>query len=144
MLSRSHRQGVTRWRSVVTGVLLAAFAETLVFLGTGRVTLVGGVAGSAFAGYLASDTVADGAWHGLLAALAWGTVLIPATVVLALTRGGALPFPFEFVLPTIPSAGQATAALVLGATIPNVFAGGLGSTVRWYADRSDRSTPDGT
>ena len=135
----SHWHRVTHWRAVLVGVLLAALAETLVFLGTGRVTLVGGFAGSAFAGYLASDAVSDGAWHGLLTALAWGIVLIPATVVLALTRGAALPFPFEYVLPTVDSAGEATAELLLGVTLPNALAGGLGSTARWYVDRSDRA-----
>lgn len=122
---------MTRWRAVALGVLLALSSESLVFVATGRVTLVGGVAGSALAGYLASDEVAEGAWHGMLGALAWGTVLIPAAVVLALTAGAALPFPFEYVMPQVDTAGEATTALLLGTTLPNVVAGGVGSAVRW-------------
>jgi hypothetical protein len=133
---------MTRWRAVLAGVTLAVLAESLVFLSTGRVTLVGGVAGSALAGYLGSDVVPDGAWHGLLAALGWGTVLIPATVVIALTSGVALPFPFEYVLPTVETPGEATTALLLGATLPNVVAGALGSAVRLqFATRRAETVP---
>lgn len=123
---------MTRWRAVLAGVTLAVLSESLVFLSTGRVTMVGGIVGSGVAGYLGSDVVPDGAWHGLLAALAWGTVLVPTTVVISLVSGVALPFPFEYVVPNLRTPGEATTALLLGATIPNVFAGGVGSALRLY------------
>jgi len=131
MSSRAVTGRMTRWRAVFVGVVLACCSESLVFLATGRVTLVGGVAGSALAGYLAGDDLAEGAWHGMLGALAWGTILIPTIVVLTLTADATLPFPFEYVLPLVDSTSEATTALMLGVTLPNVVAGAAGSAVRW-------------
>jgi hypothetical protein len=127
---------MTRWDAVLVGVVLACLAEGLVWISTGHVTVVGGLGGSAFAGYLAGDSASDGAWHGLLTALAWGTVLIPAVVVVTLSGTATLPFPFEFVLRTAKSAGEATTVLVLGVTLPNVVTGVAGSKLR-------RRLPDG-
>lgn len=124
---------MTRWRAVVAGFALAACSEALVFLLTGRVTLVGGLAGSAFAGYLVGPDAADGAWHGLLSALTWGIVLIPGLVALAVVAGGTLPFPFEYLLPWFDTPGEATTGVLLCVTLPNVAAGVLGS----YSRRRD-------
>ncbi|WP_256306256.1 DUF5518 domain-containing protein [Halobellus litoreus] len=130
---------MTRWRAVAGGFALAACSEALVFAATGRVTLVGGLAGSALAGYLAGDEPAEGAWHGLLTAMAWGIVLIPGLVVLSVVTDAPLPFPIEFLLPLLDTAGEATTAILLSASLPNVAAGALGSLARRRDDRSDRS-----
>jgi hypothetical protein len=121
---------MTRWRAVLGGFALAACSEALVFLLTGRVTLVGGLAGSAFAGYLVGTDVADGAWHGLLSSLAWGILLIPGLVALAVTTDGTLPFPFEYLVPLFETPGEATTGVLLAVTLPNVAAGALGSVTR--------------
>ncbi|SFR52345.1 DUF5518 domain-containing protein [Halogeometricum limi] len=121
---------MTRWRAVVAGFALAACSEALVFALTGRVTLVGGLAGSAVAGYLVGPDVADGAWHGLLSALSWGIVLIPALVALAVVGDGPLPFPFEYLVPWFDTAGEATTGVLLSVTLPNVAAGAVGSLSR--------------
>jgi hypothetical protein len=121
---------MTRWRAVLAGFALAAASETLAFLVTGRVTLVGGLAGSAFAGYVAGPDPADGAWHGLLSSLSWGTLLIPGLVVLAVTGDGALPFPFEFLAPLFTTPGAATTGVLLSVTLPNAAAGAAGSRIR--------------
>jgi hypothetical protein len=126
---------MTRWDAVLAGVALACLAECLVWTTTGRVTVIGGLAGSAFAGYVASDASLDGAWHGLLTALAWGTVLIPAVVVVTLSGARTLPFPFEFVLGLAETAGEATTLLVLGVTLPNVLTGAAGSLLRGCQER---------
>jgi hypothetical protein len=121
---------MTRWRSVAAGFALAACSEALVFAATGRVTLVGGLAGSALAGYLAGSRPADGAWHGLLTAMAWGIVLIPGLVAMSIITDAPLPFPIEFLLPLLNTAGEATAVILLSASLPNVAAGALGSLTR--------------
>ncbi|QIB75418.1 DUF5518 domain-containing protein [Halogeometricum borinquense] len=121
---------MTRWRAVVAGFALAACSEAIVFLLTGRVTLVGGLAGSAFAGYLVGPDPADGAWHGLLSALTWGIVLIPGLVALAVVGGGTLPFPFEYLAPLFDTPGEATTGVLLAVTLPNVAVGILGSLSR--------------
>ena len=134
---------MTRWRAVGAGVALAACSEAVVFAATGRATLVGGLAGSALAGYVAGDDPADGAWHGLLTAMAWGIVLIPGLVALSVVTDAPLPFPIEFLLPLLDSAGEATALILLSASLPNVAAGALGSLTRRDDDRSDGSQPGG-
>jgi hypothetical protein len=128
---------MTRWRVVVAGFALAACSEAFVFLLTGRVTLVGGLAGSAFAGYLVGPDAADGAWHGLLSALTWGIVLIPGLVALAVVGGGTLPFPFEYLVPLFDTPGEATTGILLCVTLPNVAAGVLGSYSRGRDARED-------
>jgi len=127
---------MTRWRAVAGGFALAACSEALVFAATGRVTLVGGLAGSALAGYLAGDELAEGAWHGLLTAMAWGIVLIPGLVALSIVTDAPLPFPIEFVLPRLSTAGEATTVILLSASLPNVVAGVFGSLTRRQDDRS--------
>ena len=127
---------MTRWRSVAAGFALAACSEALVFGATGRVTLVGGLAGSALAGYLAGGDSADGAWHGLLTAMAWGIVLIPGLVVLSVVSDVPLPFPMEFLLPFLNTAGEATTMILLTASLPNVATGALGSVARRQDDRT--------
>jgi hypothetical protein len=127
---------MTQWRAVAAGFALAACSETLVFVGTGRVTLVGGLAGSALAGYLAGGRPAEGSWHGLLTAMAWGIVLIPGLVAMSIVTDAPLPFPIEFLLPLLNTAGEATAVILLSASLPNVAAGALGSLTRQQDDDS--------
>lgn len=127
---------MTRWRAVGVGFALAASSEALVFVMTGRVTLIGGLAGSALAGYVAGEDPAEGAWHGLLTAMAWGIVLIPGLVVLSVVTDAPLPFPIEFLVPLLDTAGEATALLLLSASLPNVAAGALGSLTRRQDDRA--------
>ena len=121
---------MARWHAVLTGVLVAVMMEGIIFLVAGRVSIIGGLVGSGVAGHVASDDPTDGAWHGLLTALSWGTVLIPATVLLVLTRGIGLPFPFEFLLPVLRTPGDLTTALLLTVTLPNILAGAVGSVAR--------------
>jgi hypothetical protein len=142
MQGEKRATGMTRWRAVAAGFALAACSETLVFLGTGRVTLVGGLAGSALAGYLASGRLDDGAWHGLLTAMAWGIVLIPGLVALSVIADAPLPFPIEYLLPLLNTPGEATAIILLSASLPNVAAGALGSVARREDDRTQSA--DGT
>ncbi|WP_336024700.1 DUF5518 domain-containing protein [Halobellus salinisoli] len=130
---------MTRWRAVAGGFALAACSEALVFAVTGRVTLVGGLAGSALAGYLAGEELADGAWHGLLTAMAWGIVLIPGLVALSVVTDAPLPFPIELILPLLDTAGEATTAILLSASLPNVVAGVLGSLTRRQDGPSENS-----
>ncbi|MFD1598167.1 DUF5518 domain-containing protein [Halobellus rarus] len=130
---------MTRWRAVAGGFALAACSEGLVFAATGRVTLVGGLAGSALAGYLAGEDPAEGAWHGLMTAMAWGIVLIPGLVALSVVADAPLPFPIEFLLPLLDTAGEATAAILLSASLPNVAAGSLGSLTRRQDETRRRS-----
>jgi hypothetical protein len=122
---------MTRWHAVLTGLLVALTMEVVIFLVSGRLSLVGGLVGSGVAGYVASTDPTDGAWHGLLAALAWGTVLIPVGVLVTLTRGAGFPFPLEFVLPLLHAPGDVTTAMLLLVTLPNVLTGVAGSLVRW-------------
>ncbi|MFB6089483.1 MAG: DUF5518 domain-containing protein [Halobellus sp.] len=143
---------MTRWRAVAGGFALAACSEALVFAWTGRVTLVGGLAGSALAGYLAGGSSADGAWHGLLTAMAWGIVLIPGLVALSVVTDAPLPFPIEYLVPYLETAGEATALILLTASLPNVAAGAVGSYTRARdererarsgGDRPQSGPPDG-
>ncbi|GGJ08289.1 hypothetical protein GCM10008995_17690 [Halobellus salinus] len=133
---------MARWRAVGAGFALAASSEALVFAMTGRVTLIGGLAGSALAGYVVGEELAEGAWHGLLTAMAWGIVLIPGLVVLSVVTDAPLPFPIEFLVPLLDTAGEATALLLLSASLPNVAAGAFGSLTRRQDDRkrSDDAT----
>lgn len=132
---------MTRWRAVLAGAALAMLVEAMILAGTGRITLAGGLAGSALAGYVAGPEPVDGAWHGLLAALLWGTVLVPVAVLLTLTIGETMPFPVTFVARSLSSPGALTTALVLAVTLPNVVAGALGSFSRWRVD--DRFDAEG-
>ncbi|ELZ33351.1 hypothetical protein C474_04705 [Halogeometricum pallidum JCM 14848] len=128
---------MTRWRAVVAGFALAACSEALVFFLTGRVTLVGGLVGSAVAGYLVGPDPADGAWHGLLSALSWGIVLIPGLVALAVVGDGPLPFPFEYLLPFFDTPGEATTGILVSVTLPNAATGALGSLSRRRDEERD-------
>ena len=131
--------GMTNWRAVAVGFAVALAVETAALAATGRVTVVGGLLGSLVAGYLSGDAVPEGATHGLLSALAWGTVLLPAVVaLLAVTRGPAL-FPLGLLSAVFETPGEVTTALVLGVTLPNAVAGGVGSALRWW---SAPSSPD--
>lgn len=128
---------MTQWRAVVAGFALAACSEALVFSLTGRVTLVGGLVGSAVAGYLVGSDPADGAWHGLLSALSWGIILIPGLVVLAVVGDGPLPFPFEYLVPVFDTPGEATTGILVAVTLPNAAAGALGSLSRRRDEERD-------
>lgn len=121
---------MTRWHAVLAGLVLAFVVEMAVWGTFGGLTLFGGLLGSLTAGFLAGDDVTDGAWHGLLSALAWGIVLMPAGVLLTLVRGHAVLFPFELVVPLLSSPGEMTTALIMAVTLPNVGAGGVGSLLR--------------
>ena len=122
---------MTNWRAVVAGVVLALTVETAVLAVTGRVTVVGGLAGSAFAGYLADDEVPEGMLHGLLTALAWGSVFLPAVVFLTVQSGWVL-VPFDLLLAPFETRGEMAVVLLLGVTFPNVVAGGVASVLRWW------------
>jgi hypothetical protein len=135
---------MTRWRAVGVGFALAACSEALVFAVTGRVTLIGGLAGSALAGYVAGEKPADGAWHGLLTAMAWGIVLIPGLVALSVVTDAPLPFPIEYLLPLLDTAGEATALILISASLPNVVAGAFGSLTRRQDDRAAGDPADRT
>ncbi|SFG54757.1 hypothetical protein SAMN04488063_2376 [Halopelagius inordinatus] len=135
---------MTRWRAVLAGFALAACSEALVFALTGRVTLVGGLAGSAFAGYLVGPEPADGAWHGLLSSLAWGTLLIPGLVALAVTGDGTLPFPYEYLAPLFTTSGAATTGILLSVTLPNAIAGAVGGVASDARDDGDGGAATGT
>jgi len=125
------RTVMTRWHAVVTGLLVALTMEVVIWLVSGRFSLIGGLVGSGVAGYVAGTDPTDGAWHGLLTALAWGIVLIPLGVLVTLTRGAGVPFPLEFVLSVLRTPGDVTTAILLLVTLPNVFTGTAGSLVRW-------------
>ena len=122
---------MARWHAVLTGLLVALTMEVVIWLVSGRLSLVGGLVGSGVAGYVASTEPTDGAWHGLLTALSWGIVLIPVAVLVTIIRGTGFPFPLEFVLPVLRTPGDVTTAMVLIVTLPNVLAGATGSLVRW-------------
>ncbi len=125
--------GMTRWRAVLAGFAVALVFEATALAATGRVTVVGGLAGSVVAGYLSGDVVPEGAVHGLLAALTWGTLLLPAVVVLTATTGWPSLFPYGLLTVAFETPGEVTTALLLGVTLPNTVAGGAGSALRWWA-----------
>jgi hypothetical protein len=104
--------------------------EAIIWLISGRLSLVGGLVGSAVAGYVASDEPTDGAWHGLLTALSWGIVLIPVAVLVTLTRSTGFPFPLEYVVPLLRTPGDVTTAMILVVTLPNLLLGAAGSVLR--------------
>lgn len=122
---------MTYWRSVFTGLLVAVVMEAIIFAISGRFSLIGGLVGSGVAGYVASDEPTDGAWHGLLTALSWGTVLMPIVVLVTLSQLTTVPFPFEYVIALFEDPGDVTTAILLLVTLPNVLTGAAGSLVRW-------------
>ena len=124
--------GMTRWRAVLAGFAVALVFETAALAATGRVTVVGGLAGSVVAGYLSGDVVPEGAIHGLLSALTWGTLLLPAVVVLTAVTGWPSLFPYGLLAAAFETPGEVATALLLGVTLPNAVAGGAGSAIRWW------------
>ena len=118
---------------MLAGFAVALVVETAALATTGRVTVVGGLAGSVVAGYLSGDAVPEGAIHGLLSALAWGTVFLPAVVVLTAVTGLPSLFPYGLLATALETPGEVTAALLLGVTLPNAVAGGAGSALRGWA-----------
>jgi hypothetical protein len=121
---------MARWHAVVAGLFVAFTMEAVIWLVAGRLSLIGGLVGSGVAGYVASTDPTDGAWHGLLTALSWGTILIPVGVLVTLTRGVGVPFPLEFALSFLRTPGDVTTAILLLVTLPNVLSGVGGSLVR--------------
>lgn len=121
---------MARWHAVLAGLLVALTMEAIIWYISGRLSLIGGLVGSGVAGYVASEEVTDGAWHGLLTALSWGIVLIPIGVLVTLTRSSGLPFPLELVLPYTRTPGDVTTAVLLLVTLPNLLTGALGSLAR--------------
>ncbi|MFB6131369.1 MAG: hypothetical protein ABEJ28_11180, partial [Salinigranum sp.] len=67
----------------------------------------------------------------LLAALAWGIVVIPASVLVAIGGAGRPLFPTALLASYVGSPGALTTVIVLGVTLPNLLAGAVGSAVRW-------------
>lgn len=125
---------MVRWNAVIAGLAVALVMETIIWLISGRLSLIGGLVGSGVAGYISSEEPTDGAWHGLLTALSWGLVLIPVGVLVTLTRGVGFPFPLEFVLPLLNTAGDITTAIVLLVTLPNALVGAVGSLAHLAPD----------
>ena len=121
---------MARWHAVLAGLLVAVTMEAVIWLVSGRLSLIGGLVGSTVAGYVASTEPTDGAWHGLLLALSWGIVLMPVAVLVTLTQGVSFPFPLELVLPFLRTPGDVTTAMVLLVTLPNLCFGALGSVLR--------------
>ncbi|CQR54090.1 MULTISPECIES: DUF5518 domain-containing protein [Haloferax] len=121
---------MTEWRPVFVGVCLAACTESLVYAMTGQFTLVGGVTGSALAGYVVGTDPADGGWHGLMAGVAWGCLLMPLSVLLTFLERTPILFPFQYVIPLVETPGELTTAIMLALALPNVASGALGSRVR--------------
>jgi hypothetical protein len=121
---------MTEWRPVLVGVSLAACTELLVFALTGQFTLVGGVTGSALAGYTVGTDPADGGWHGLMAGIVWGCVLMPVAVLLTFLNRTPILFPFQYLLPLFETPGELTTAIMLALSLPNVASGVLGSLAR--------------
>ncbi|WP_410766638.1 DUF5518 domain-containing protein [Haloferax sp. DFSO60] len=125
---------MTQWRVVFTGVGLAACTELLVYLMTGQFTLVGGVTGSALAGYVVGTDPADGAWHGLLSGVVWGCLLMPLSILLTFLNETPILFPFQYLLPFFETSGELTTAIMLALSLPNVASGALGSVARRDAE----------
>jgi hypothetical protein len=121
---------MARWHAILAGLLVAVTMEVIIWVISGRLSLIGGLVGSGLAGYVASTEPTDGAWHGLLTALSWGIVLVPLAVFVTLTRSSGLPFPLEFVLRLTRTSGDATTAVILLLTLPNLLVGAAGSVVR--------------
>jgi hypothetical protein len=121
---------MARWHAILAGLLVAVTMEVIIWVISGRLSLIGGLVGSGLAGYVASTEPTDGAWHGLLTALSWGIVLVPLAVFVTLTRSSGLPFPLEFVLRLTRTPGDATTAVILLLTLPNLLVGAAGSVVR--------------
>ncbi|EMA06575.1 DUF5518 domain-containing protein [Haloferax denitrificans] len=121
---------MTEWRPVLVGVCLAACTESLVYAMTGQFTLVGGVTGSALAGYVVGTDPADGGWHGLMAGVAWGCLLMPLSVLLTFLERTPILFPFQYVIPLVETPGELTTAIMLALALPNVASGALGSLAR--------------
>ncbi|RDZ48068.1 hypothetical protein C5B86_03140 [Haloferax sp. Atlit-19N] len=121
---------MTEWRPVFVGVCLAACTESLVYAMTGQFTLVGGVTGSALAGYVVGTDPADGGWHGLMAGVVWGCLLMPVSVLLTFLERTPILFPFQHLIPMFETAGELTTAIMLALSLPNVASGVLGSLAR--------------
>lgn len=102
---------MTEWRAVSVGVCLAACTESLVYAMTGQFTLVGG-------------------WHGLMAGVVWGCLLMPLSVLLTFLERTPILFPFQYVIPLVETPGELTTAIMLALALPNVASGALGSRAR--------------
>ncbi|AFK19998.1 hypothetical protein E6P09_00115 [Haloferax mediterranei ATCC 33500] len=121
---------MTEWRPVLVGTCLAACTEALVYAMTGQFTLVGGVTGSALAGYVVGTDPADGGWHGLMAGVVWGSLLMPVSILLTFLNRTPILFPFQYLIPLFESPGELTTAIMLALALPNVATGMLGSLAR--------------
>ncbi|ELZ82686.1 hypothetical protein C453_16413 [Haloferax elongans ATCC BAA-1513] len=121
---------MTEWRPVLGGVCLAASTEALVYAMTGQFTLVGGITGSALAGYLIGCDPADGAWHGMMAGVVWGSILMPLSILLTFLNQTPILFPFQYIMPFLETSGELTTAIMLALAMPNVVSGSLGSLAR--------------
>lgn len=128
-----------RWRVVAVGVVSALLVESIGYAVAGRLSLLGGLLGSALAGWLVGDDAARGARYGLAVGLAWGVVLAPVAIYLSLATGEVALAPYEHVTPNL-GLGANAVVLAVGLTVPNALVGGLGATFRtvYTATRTNR------
>lgn len=132
---------VSRLRAVGVGVGLALGVELGVFLLFGRVSVGGGLLGSAVAGGLVSGSAAverdaataalrRGAVVGLSVACLVALVVVPAGVVLTLATGETRLVPFGLVVPRLGSPAAVAVVVGCGVTLPNAL---VGSVAGWVA-----------
>jgi hypothetical protein len=125
---------VSRLRAVGVGVGLALAVELGVFLLFGRVSVGGGLLGSAAAGWLGAGSAAvgrdaitaalrRGAVVGLSVACVVALVVVPAGVVLTLATGETRLVPFGLVVPGLGSPAAVAVVVGGGVTLPNALVG---------------------
>ncbi|SFK77557.1 hypothetical protein SAMN04487950_1035 [Halogranum rubrum] len=120
---------MVRWRVLGVGVSVALVVETLVYILSGHLSLLGGLVGSALAGWLVDDGAGPSARYGFGVGVAWGVVLVPVAVYLTLATGSVALVPYD---PLVPELGLAAlfTAVGLGVTVPNALVGGLVGMLR--------------
>ncbi|EJN58813.1 hypothetical protein HSB1_28940 [Halogranum salarium B-1] len=108
---------------------VALVVESLVYILSGHLSLLGGLVGSALAGWLVDGGAGPSARHGFGVGVAWGVVLVPVAVYLTLATGSVALVPYD---PLVPELGLAAlfTAVGLGVTVPNALAGGLVGMLR--------------
>lgn len=115
--------------AVGLGVFSALVVEGTIYVGFGRLTILGGLAGSTVAGYLADGDDLTAGTLGFVVALGWAVVLLPPAVVLTLATDKVALVPFELLRPLFGSP-LVIAVVALAVTVPNVLAGVVGGRVR--------------
>ncbi|MFC5368257.1 hypothetical protein [Salinirubrum litoreum] len=148
----------SRLGAVGAGVGLALALELVVYLLSGRVSVGGGLLGSAVAGWLvtqtdatgatdrrvASDTAAGvesavhrGAVVGLLVACVVALAVVPAGVVLTLATGETRLVPFGLVIPRLGSPALIAVVVGCGVTLPNALLGAVAGVLGAERHRLD-------